>query len=98
MNTFYPDYEHLIAGLPPSQLAECVKRLTTGRQAIPADAVAELGERQEAVLTAVSAAYARKKERSRAASQRRRDATRQASAANDDDSAPQRNATSAVEE
>ena len=73
---FHSDYAHLTEGLPPSQLAAAVKRLTTGRKAIPAEAVSQLGERQEEVLTAISSAYTRKKERSRASSQKRRDATR----------------------
>ena len=78
MATFHPDYAHLTQGLPASQLALAVRRLTTGRKALPAEAVSELGDRQQEVLTAIATTYARKKERSRTSSQKRRDAARQA--------------------
>jgi hypothetical protein len=73
---FHEVFNDLVAGLPPSQLKEARKRLTTCKQPLTDEELASEHPRVQAGLEKIAAAYARKKVRSAASSKARRDASR----------------------
>jgi hypothetical protein len=75
---FHEAYAGLVAGLPPSQLREAYKRLSTAKLPLKDEEIASEHPRVAACLERLSAAYGRKKQRSTIASKARRDAARDA--------------------
>ena len=66
---FAPSYEANYSHLPPSQLREAIKRLSSrARNPLPAEKLAEEDPQIEGVLAAVKKAYLAKKERAKVAS------------------------------
>ena len=76
-HAFHDVYADLVAGLPPSQLKEARKRLTTCKQPLTDEELASEHPRVQACLERLAAAYARKKLRSATSSKARRDAVRE---------------------
>jgi len=76
-HAFHDVYADLVAGLPPSQLKEARKRLTTCKQPLTDEELASEHPRVQACLSRIAAAYARKKLRSATSSKARRDAVRE---------------------
>jgi hypothetical protein len=76
--TFHPTYADVVRGLPPSQLREAYKRLSTAKKPLTDEEIVSEHPRVAACLEKISQAYGRKKTRSAVASKARRDATRSA--------------------
>ena len=74
--TFHESFAPLLLGLPPSQLREAYKRLSTAKQPLSDEEIASEHPRVQECLAKISAAYQRKKSRSAVASKARREATR----------------------
>ena len=70
---FAPSYEPSYSGLPPSQLKEAIKRLTSrARNPLPVEALTQENPEVEGVLSAVRKAYLAKKDRAKLASAAKR--------------------------
>ena len=74
---FNEAYSGLLAGLPPSQLREAYKRLSTAKQPLTDEEICSEHPRVLATLERLAAAYIRKKARSAIASKARRDAAKE---------------------
>ena len=77
MSEFHEAYADLVAGLPPSQIREAHKRLTTCKQPLTAEELTTEHPRVQACLEKIAAAYTRKKARSATSSKLRRDTARE---------------------
>jgi hypothetical protein len=75
--TFHPTYADVVRGLPPSQLREAYKRLSTAKSPLTDAEILSEHPRVAACLEKISQAYGRKKTRSAVASKARRDAARE---------------------
>ena len=70
---FAPSYESSYSSLPPSQLRECIKRLSSrARNPLSAEALTQENPEVEGVLSAVRKAYLAKKDRAKIASAAKR--------------------------
>ena len=70
---FAPSYEPSYSSLPPSQLRECIKRLSSrARNPLSAEALTQENPEVEGVLSAVRKAYLAKKDRAKLASAAKR--------------------------
>ena len=70
---FAPSYESSYSSLPPSQLRECIKRLSSrARNPLSAEAITQENAEVEGVLSAVKKAYLAKKDRAKVASAAKR--------------------------
>ena len=70
---FAPSYESSYSSLPPSQLRECIKRLSSrARNPLSAEAITQENAEVEGVLSAVKKAYLAKKDRAKLASAAKR--------------------------
>ena len=70
---FAPSYESSYSSLPPSQLRECIKRLSSrARNPLSAEALTQENPEVEGVLSAVRKAYLAKKDRAKVASAAKR--------------------------
>ena len=70
---FAPSYEPSYSSLPPSQLRECIKRLSSrARNPLSAEALTQENPEVEGVLGAVKKAYLAKKDRAKVASAAKR--------------------------
>jgi hypothetical protein len=98
---FHEAYDALVAGLPPSQLREAYKRLSTAKVPLTDEEIFSEHPRVKACLERIVAAYGRKKSRSAVASKVRRDAAREkpadATAPEPDDQPPQGQGEGVVE-
>ena len=74
--SFHPTYAGLLAGLPPSQLKEARRRLSSCKQPLTDEELVSEHPRIHACLEKIAASYGRKKGRSAVASKARRDAAR----------------------
>ena len=75
--SFHPTYAGLLAGLPPSQLKEARRRLSSCKQPLTDEELVSEHPRVLACLEKIAASYSRKKGRSAVASKARRDAARE---------------------
>ena len=74
---FHEAYAGLIAGLPPSQLREAYKRLSTAKVPLTDEEICSEHPRVLATLERLASAYIRKKQRSAIASKARREAAKE---------------------
>jgi hypothetical protein len=74
---FHEAYDDLVAGLPPSQLREAYKRLSTAKVPLTDEEICSEHPRVLATLERLASAYIRKKQRSAIASKARREAAKE---------------------